>query len=57
MLTAKQITWASQHDWFINYSIVDITDDGAIGRITVREDDGEATWIGTFKALKDWAGY
>lgn len=47
-MTTQQIKWAAQHDWFVRQ-------EGE--RIVVIEDDGLATWVGTFRALREWAGY
>jgi hypothetical protein len=57
MLTAQQICWAASHDWFIRdngdgtITVNDAwTQDGVLHQQTVRH-------TGSFKALRDWAGY
>lgn len=47
-LTESQIQWASQHDWFVRRSG---------NQIIVIGYDGEMVWVGSFKQLRDWAGY
>jgi hypothetical protein len=59
MLTANQIRWASQHDWFIR--------DNGDGTVTVarrwyRASDGKGgetllRWSRPFSMLRAWAGY
>lgn len=57
MLTAKQISWAAQHDWFVK--------DNGDGTITVLDrwhdihgdHDDLVIWRTSFSALRDWAGY
>lgn len=58
MLTSKQITWASKHEWFVGINLD--------GTITVRDEIVDRkgvvaitvyTWDGTFEALRAWAGY
>lgn len=52
-LTTQQILWASQHDWFIK--------DNGNGTIVVADRDDLSdrlqTWVGTFRQLREWAGY
>ena len=61
MLTAKQLAWASQHDWF--YGLTDVNEKRyLVVRWSILWPDGTfetrvATWIGSFSELKLWAGY
>lgn len=55
-MTARQMRWAAQHDW---YNCAGILDDGTY-EISVRDDEGEAgaALIFTdFNKLYTWAGY
>lgn len=52
-LTDNQIVWAASHDWFVKTQ----TNADGLTMIVVKEDDGNAVWLGTFKALREWAGY
>ena len=59
MLTSTQIKWASQHDWFVRAN--------AIGEIVVIDRNVDIRthllservfiWKGTFRQLREWAGY
>lgn len=58
MLTPSQIKWAASHDWFIA--------DNGDGTIKVREcftingvlfQEEPIRWTGSFRALREWAGY
>ena len=58
MLTPNQIRWAASHDWFVR--------DCGDGSIVILERgvwnghdfvNNEFHWRGTFRALRDWAGY
>ena len=56
VLTRKQIDWAMLHDWAVRPDWDRMT-------VVIQSDsiDSEylatVSWIGSFKALRDWAGY
>ena len=51
-MTHTQVFWASQHDWYIHFDETGLY---------VLDYDGatyfETLWTGTFKQLREWAGY
>lgn len=53
MLTAAEVKWAASHDWFVR--------DNGNGTIVVADRDNLSdrlqTWVGSFRALREWAGY
>lgn len=56
-MTSKQIEWASRHDWFVKE-----ISDGVVVRDRVVDKAGnwseyQFLWTGTFRELRDWAGY
>jgi hypothetical protein len=55
--TPNQIAWIKSHDWFCHEGV-----DGSIAvyeRITFRGTFSETVklWTGSFRELRDWAGY
>jgi hypothetical protein len=62
MLTPQQIKWAGQHDWFVadmGNGTIQICDrwsqlhkDG-----TVTHHEQVRVWDGSFRSLRNWAGY
>lgn len=62
MLTPQQRRWAASHDWFVKDNR-----DGSIEVLdrwsqlhsngTVTHHEKQLHFAGTFKALRDWAGY
>ena len=56
MLNERQITWASQHDWFIDADVTGVM----VNEILVYSDGTvieNVKSFSDFKALRDWAGY
>lgn len=59
MLNPSQIKWAASHDWFVR--------DNGNGTIVVEEFSYDPSlqaslrylqsWVGGFRALREWAGY
>lgn len=49
-MSEQQVKWASQHDWFVK---------AENGVITVWEEETKSAieWVGTFRQLREWAGY
>lgn len=49
-MTAQQIKWASEHDWYLDH-------DGIGGVICLDTMTGEQVTFWDFKKLRNWAGY
>lgn len=60
-MTYKQIKWAADHDWFINYTVLSNGAYGVIARDYWFDADGEphskTVQLTDFKELRIWAGY
>ena len=57
-LTAQQIAWAQQHDWFsrIQDGLIVVVDRW-VNMNTGERGEDEIVWNKSFRALRDWAGY
>ncbi len=62
-LSPQQVEWASQHDWFKSDNgdgTIEVYDRySKLNKETgaVESFSEQITWVGGFKALRDWAGY
>lgn len=59
-MTAQQIKWAEQHDWFVKVGRYHVVGrESLVTGVLVKHDtiEGETLIFTDYQALREWAGY